>query len=300
MRARHATFLLAVLGLVVSARTVLAEPWVLAPGEFVTELRGTLFSADDYHDLNGDRRPFPFPGQFEQRQMVSHSEFGWKGRTNVFLEIPASSVTFRTGDGAFSGTSTGLSDITLGARYGLLRGASAASATLQWQAPLGYDPERLPGLGDGLQELAAKVEAGTSLLGRAFVQAGVGYAYRYFSITRDGAEGERWSNRILTSAGAGIWVADHLLVGGRYEGLVTSSHGERLEDEDGHLVGPLVVYRVNDHVDAFAGSRHTAAATNQFHRNEYFAGVAFRSTKLDRLQGFLGSLAAPGPRAASR
>jgi len=64
-------------------------------------------------------------------------------------------------------------------------------------------------------------------------------------------------------------------------------------DSDLHRVGPLVLYRVDDRMDMFVATLHTASATNAIHTDAIYVGMSFKQTKLDRLQGFLGTMKQP-------
>ena len=55
------------------------------------------------------------------------------------------------------------------------------------------------------------------------------------------------------------------------------------------MAGPVVLYRVDDGLDVYAGSWSTTAGRNTLRYREVYAGVAFHKTKLNRLQGFLGN-----------
>ena len=46
-------------------------------------------------------------------------------------------------------------------------------------------------------------------------------------------------------------------------------------------------------LDVFAGSWHTPSGRNTLALDQYYAGLAWKSTKLNRLQGFLGGDARP-------
>ena len=50
---------------------------------------------------------------------------------------------------------------------------------------------------------------------------------------------------------------------------------------------------VDDRIDAFAGSWHSPVGKNVLHIDEYYAGVTWKATKLNRLQGFLGGAKRP-------
>jgi hypothetical protein len=56
-----------------------------------------------------------------------------------------------------------------------------------------------------------------------------------------------------------------------------------------HLAGARFTYRVDSRLDAFAGSWHSPAGEHVLHLDRFYAGLAWKSTKLGRQQGFLGS-----------
>jgi hypothetical protein len=59
------------------------------------------------------------------------------------------------------------------------------------------------------------------------------------------------------------------------------------------VVEPIVSLRVDERMDVFAGSYHTASAKDALHIDQIYVGLAVRQTKLDRTQGWLGG--APRP-----
>jgi hypothetical protein len=290
-----------------------AGPWLLAPGEAFTEVRGGFSSADTYHNEDGGRVGVLFGGgEIERRSVVWATELGWKKRINFLFSIPLESATRRFGATGPTPTITGLGDAHVGFRYGLWNGPTAVALELDWKAPLAY--ERDLGLsredslqcgdangdgdsldancarqvgrirhGEGQQDVALLLHFGAAVPAlRGFVQASAGYQYRF----------ESPEDRILAGVDVGMWVWRSLMVAGRYRGAF-AGEGERPTDEsEEHLVGPQVLWRAAG-FDVFAGSLHTASASNALHINEVFVGMAFRQTGLDRLRGYLG--AAPSP-----
>jgi len=144
-----------------------ASPWVLAPGEFYTDLTGGFFSTRTYYG-NDDTRT-ALGARFEQRTTVLHSEFGWKKRVTFLLDIPFVSRTFATPDGTDpvatpaigpaptpgslarqAQTSAGLGDIGLGFRYGGHVGTLPMALELGWTAPLGTNRNLFPGTSGSL------------------------------------------------------------------------------------------------------------------------------------------------------
>ena len=314
MSARQRWLVLSIVILVLACGTrAFAGPWNLVPGEFYTEIHGGWFSSDTYHDPNGGRRFLAGGGLWEQRSLASHSEFGWKPKLNFILELPMVSVSRRLGAAAGRElpTQAGLGDALVGLRYRIARGSTAAAIEVDWKAPLGYERDRFlthadsvaagdisgdgdsldanaarqlgsPVLGDGNQNVIVSLLLGTTLP-RGFVQIAGGYEYRF----------EEPKDQIVMAADVGFWLTRSLLLAGRYQGEMAGDGVRPTDDPDLHLVGPMLVYRLDDHMDLFAGSLHTASATNALHTDEIQVGFAFRKTKLSRLQGFLGGTSAP-------
>jgi len=91
----------------------------------------------------------------------------------------------------------------------------------------------------------------------------------------------------------GFWVTGPILVGGQYRGQLAGEGDNPTRDSDRHLVGPVVLYRVDDKLDMFVTTLHTASAKNAIHTDAIYVGMSFKQTKLDRLQGFLGTMKQP-------
>jgi hypothetical protein len=261
----------------------IAGAWLPGQGDFYSEIRATYFSADTYRNADGDR--VPLGGVAEQRELVSYSEFGWWKRGTFVIAIPATSITLRDDSGVFERTETGLSDLLLGMRVGLLDGPAALSIEADWKAPLGYDRRLTPRLGDGQQDLSGLLQFGASLEPvNAFIDLAGGYRYR----------ADDPADQIVARADVGFWVGSSLLVAGRYQGALASGDGETPADETSvHLAGPVFVWRVDEFLDVFAGSVHSAAGENVLHADQFYVGIATRKTRLDRLQGFLGGTRRP-------
>lgn len=281
---------LAAAALVTSGATVAAAgPWSLAPGEYYTELRGSFFSSGTYYDDQGNR--LDVGGLYEQRALTSVTELGWKKHWSVQMSLPVLSNTVRELGGP-SATSSGLGDFGLGFRYSIRNAAGASAIQLAWTAPSGYNPNLAPGLGSGMQRLEASLDFGMPLGERGFLQFGGGYAYDYLTIgarKKDATASDserRWADHVVANAALGLWMG-RLLVSGQYEGEFASSAG--LEPQStSHLAGPRFTYRVDERLDAFFGSWHSPGGENVLHLDQYYGGVAWKLTKLNRLQGFLG------------
>jgi len=298
MIARSAVCSLLFAAVLLAPALALADPWLPEPGDRYYEMRASVFSADSYYDLTGARNPLFSGGLHEERGFVSYNEFGWKKNASVFLEIPALSVTRRIGaPGGFNSTETGFGDMRFGIRRRL---ASNAALEVQWLAPMGYDRALNPHLGEGRQSFVGSLELGAALGARGFVELSGGY--RYYK------DKDAPTDQTLAGATLGFWLGQKLLVAGRYRGSFGAKPGK--DDRyvsiagDGipgttnaqittHLSGPMLVYRVDDHLDLIGGSLHTASAKNALHVDQFYVGVAVKQTRLNRLQGFLGGTRRP-------
>jgi hypothetical protein len=275
-------------------------PWTLARGEWSTELRGNFFSSDTYHDQDGTRLWLAGGGLIEQRSLTWAGELGWKRGLTLVYSVPFVSLTRRPDGNAYVPTVTGFGDAVFGFKLHLRNGARAAALEVDWKAPFGYEraptyfaddttdinrAKQLgePRLGDGQQDVSAVLHMGSAIGSRGFAQVAGGYTYRF----------EDPADQIVLRADLGLWVSGDWMLAGRYRGQVAMSGDNDTRDPDRHLVGPLLIYRVDDHLDLFAGSMHTAKAVNAPHTDEYMVGMTFKQTKLDRLQGYLGTARRP-------
>ena len=85
-----------------------------------------------------------------------------------------------------------------------------------------------------------------------------------------------------------------MLIAGRYRGAIDVGRGATTADDvEEHLAGPVVLYRLDDGMDVFYSSLHTAIARNALHADRFYVGVAFKKTEFDRLQGYLGGTRKP-------
>ncbi|HVP14681.1 MAG TPA: transporter [Terriglobales bacterium] len=320
----------ALLAVVCFSLSAHAGPWIPAPGEYYSELRGSLFSADTYDDQDGTR--LQLGGKWEQRSGQWSTELGWKKRLSFLFSVPFTSVTLqRDANPFYSATNTGLADVTLGMRFALKKQtASALALELDWSAPLGYRKgqyfatdqtdsgawaplnyaRRFSRLGDSRQSLGLTLQYGTAFTRRGFLQLSAGAQRRFLSIRSSAPPPVALSqpdvvvadplqtaaNFATASADLAFWVRPSLLVGGRYQGkMLASTNGVKdFELERNlHLAGPFVLWRVDERLDLSAGTWSTASAKNALHYDQFYVALAFKQTKLNRLQGFLGGTKAP-------
>lgn len=294
--------------------TALADAWVLPPGDWSTEIRGTFFNADTYRNGDGTRVPLENGGVFEQHSLSAWNEFGWKKNLGVFVSIPYVSATRRFANDQRLLSTTVLGDMRLGARYALLHGATALSVNVTWKAPMGYNRsvsqawdvrdtvvtetqtltypfvrrdttvnivDSAPGRGQ--QDIAGTIAFGVEIAGRGFIEAEAGYNYRF----------DDPADQFVAAASAGLWFGN-LLIGGRYQGAQAIGDGTTPIDKiSEHLVGPVVLYRIDDHIDLSAGSLHTAAGEHVLHADRVYVALTVKQSALNRLQGFLGNAHRP-------
>lgn len=278
-----------------------AGPWGLTPGEWYAGIEGRTYTSNTFR---GDAGRADTGLVVEERALAALVELGLAKRMTLVCGLPTVSVTRR--NATAEGTATGFQNVLLGFRYNLVNGSTAAALELDWSAPAGYN-RKLDTLGtqlgDGLQELAARLDVGTAIGARGFLQGSLGYGYRYLGIgKRDAGEyvpGDPpsakyvWSDRLHASADLGLWLGNSWLAGGRYRSTVTLSHGALVPESSVHLAGPFLLYRLDDRLDLFAGSWSTASGKHTLHYDQVYLGLAFRRTSLNRVQGFLGGTQSP-------
>ena len=308
MRSARSLPIAAALALSLAASAAWAGAWMPERGEYYSELVGAHAASRNFFDPGGDRAPFAYGGALERHTLRVYNEVGWRKWACLILGAPATSVTRRRVSPFAERTVTELGDLDLGLRLRMIQGRTALAVQVDWTAPLGYQiandstadvprvavsdqppprragdgvPRRTgPELGLGRQAVTEQLLFGTALPGLAtFVELAGGY--RFWT--------QRYGIQLLGSARVGTWLGPSLLVSGHYESVVAHAGAELADYEfDAITVGPELRYRVDDRLDLIAGSNHTAAGKNWVHSDEYYVGMAFRQTRLDRLQGDLG------------
>lgn len=324
MSLRHSVAAAVAVATLSLASAAWASPWALKPGEFYSELSGGFFSADTYYQNRDDKR-VSLGGTLEQRVVRSHNELGWKKRASIWLDVPFVSRTWVSG--ANDATSTGFGDFDFGIRYGMHLGTAPVALNLGWTAPLGSNRRLFPGttgaggldgtslttlasgtgrdsstfFAQGLQSLSAALDIGGALGKRAYYTLGGGYRTRFLSAGAR-ATTDRFADFGTGSASLGIWFSEHLLVTGSFAGEWQVSQGERYDriaapvpgahgpelQSVNMLAGERITYRVDDRMDVFAGSWHNPSGRNTLHADQFYFGIAWKQTALDRLAGAYG------------
>lgn len=294
-----------------------ATPWVLKPGEFYSELTGSLFAANSF--FTTDRERPSLGGKLDERELTSFTELGWKKHASFWIGVPLVSRGFTRFSGGTS-TSTGLGDIDLGVRFRIKGGSTPASVSFGWTAPLGANRKLFPGIdGDGgtnpgsyppyspsnasdtslyfnqgLQSLRAGLDFGGRAWKRSFWTAGGEFRYRFleFGNTDKTSHNARF---LGGNASLGWWLYPNLLVSGLFEGEWLTSQSENYDrnlasdlDPTRILVGPRLTWRVDDRMDVLAGSWHVYRGQNVLHYDQYYFGIAWRQSSLSRYAGAYG------------
>jgi hypothetical protein len=262
-----------------------AGAWLPARGEYYNEVTAARGFSDTYFDSAGARFGLPFSERLESRALDFYSEIGWRKGVSLILAAPLRSVTDNYPDFRLARTETGFGDIDVGFRFKLRGGATALALQVDLIAPLGYQTSTFPSLGSGNQAARERLVFGTAIKPwNMFVEASGGYQSYFASVRSD----------VQATADAGVWLGPSLLVIGNYT-YFTVLGGSDLASDDvrGQVVSPEIRYRVDDRLDVFVGSAHDWTGRNVYHQDQYYVGMAFRQTKLNRLQGLLGNKTRP-------
>jgi hypothetical protein len=293
------------------------SPWVLRPGEFYSEITGSLFSARSFHD--NDRERPPLDGKLDERELMSWNELGWKPRASVWIGIPLVNRGFTRFTGGTS-TSTGLGDFDFGVRFRLKGGSAPAALAFGWTAPLGAnrklfpgsdgdggtDPSRYPPyslsnaadtslyFNQGLQSLRVGVDFGGHAWKHAFWTAGGTYRYRFLEFLQTGGSSHN-ARFVEANASLGWWAKKSLLVSGLFSGEWSMNQSANYDQDltlDREpmrlLAGPRLTWRVDERMDVIAGSWHVVRGQNVLHYDQYYFGIAWRQSGLSRYAGAYG------------
>ncbi len=266
-------------------RIAVAGAWLPARGEYYSEITATRGFTDTYFDSSGGRSALPLSERIETRGLILTNEIGWRKRVSLVLSAPILSVTDNYPDFRYERTETGFGDIDVGFRIKLLGGPTALAVQADLLAPLGYQTSTFPALGSGKQAAREQLLFGTGIKRfNLFVEASANYL-SFFESIRSQAGG---------SARVGVWLGPSLLAMGHYDVVTVLGGSSAAYDDFGvQIVGPELRYRVDDRLDVFVGSAHDWTGRNVTHEDRYYVGVAFRQTKLNRLQGLLGNKTRP-------
>lgn len=257
--------------------------WTVGRGEWFSEVSGTRMSANA--SFLEDGRDVALDGglRIQSRTVTSYNEIGWKKNVSVALTLPFEDLTYSAGRD--EATVSGLSDLRAALRFRLREGAPSLVLDVGWKAPLGYEKRLVPSLGNGRQEAFGDFYGGFSLPWLpGFVQASRGFNF----------VGEDGLLIATTNADLAGWCGSRVLIGMRYsDATIISSESNVYDMSAAYSAGPVVLVRVDDRLDVSGGSWFTWFGRNALRSNEVYLAVAFKQSKLNRLQGFLGTSQRP-------
>lgn len=148
-----------------------ASSWVKEQGEFFLSPTFNYYSAKDYYDKKGNKKPIGCT--FEKRELQIYGEYGLTKKTTLTFKLPYDWLK------CGSKEASGLADLEIGAIRQVLRSKNYAVAVYgNAIVPTGYSISDDPRLGYGRLGLEGGLLAGKS--GKfSFLDSGIGYRY-YF------------------------------------------------------------------------------------------------------------------------
>ena len=263
----------------VAARAFDGGAWTVRPGEWYSEVSGTRLYASQQFGVDARDGAIPSEGRFQQYLLTSYNELGWKKNVSLVLGVPFSSRTWRFYQ--TTRTISGLADLRLGFRIRLRDDAPGLILDGGWLAPSGYDKNVFPKLGDGRQKVWGALNGGIKLPGLpGFGQASRGVLF----VSEDGVLYSQ------TSADAAVWIGSHVLFGARYsDDVAWSSALESSRLGTAYRAGPVLLLRVDDRMDLSIGAGHQWYGRNALEFTGIYLALGFKQTKLNPMQGFLGT-----------
>ncbi len=257
--------------------------WTVGRGEWYSEVTGSRTSANASFLVDGRDVGLDGGMRIQSRTVTSYNEIGWRKNVSLALTLPFADVTNSAGPS--EATVAGLSDLRVALRFRLREGTPALVADVGWKAPLGYEKDLSPSLGNGRQEAFGAIHGGFPLPWLpGFAQASRGFDFV-------GEDGLLISNTTADVAG---WCGSRVLIGVHYsDATIVSSESNAFDMAAAYAVGPVVLVRVDDRLDVSAGSSLTWFGRNALRPSEVYVAVAFKQSKLNRLQGFLGTSRRP-------
>jgi len=257
--------------------------WTVSPGEWYSEVSATRAYAASRFFPDGRNGALANEGRFQQFEVTSYNELGWRKNTSFMLAIPFTSLALR--DRQQSATVSGLSDFVAGIRMRLKDEKPAFVFDAGWIAPAGYNKNLSPRLGDGRHKFFGSMHAGVSLpFFPGFVQAARGF---YF-VTEDGEL--YWRTRVEAAG----WIGSKVLIGLRYaDQAPLSVSGGVGEFPHNYLAGATATVRVDDRMDISVGADRQFFGRNALDGTQFQVVLGFKRTKLGSMQGHLGGGLSP-------
>jgi hypothetical protein len=266
-----------------AAHAVDGGAWTLGRGEWYSQISGDRGFSNAQFLLDARDEALPFGRHIQSRAIDSYNEIGWKKNVSLALDLPFRSTTFSGGREELS--VSGLSDLSAGLRFRLRDGTPAMVFDIGWKAPLGYEKDLVPALGNGRQEGFGSLNIGFPIRRvSGFAQASRGFRF----VGQDGIL------LATTTADIAFWLGSRVMLGARYADVTRISSPQGSTDAGAtYTAGPVLVVRVDDRADLTVGSFHDWAGRGTLRQNDVYVALSFKQSKLNRLQGFLGTQKRP-------
>ncbi len=155
-----------------------AGAWTQPRGGYYLKLEAAGLSTDQAFDAAGNQVDYISalsPGTYQERLMRAYAEYGLAPRLTLvgatayqWLEVREEGAVWQT---------WGLSDIRIGARYGLPTTDVVTALAAELKIPSGYDGDDFPALGSGDPDLSLSFLIGRSF-GRIYLTGDAGYNLR--------------------------------------------------------------------------------------------------------------------------
>ncbi|MDZ4803404.1 MAG: hypothetical protein SGI90_00910 [Candidatus Eisenbacteria bacterium] len=247
----------------------LAGAWTQPRGHYYLKIEAAGLSTNQVFNADGHRVDYISalsPGTFKERQIRAYAEYGLAPRLTLVGATAYQSLEVRE-EGA-NWKTWGLSDIRIGARFGLPTRDIVSALALEVKIPPGYEKRDFPSLGSGDPDASLNFLLGRSL-GPVYLTGDVGYNLR----------GGPLENELMWSAEAG-WSATTriaLRTGLRARSALTGNEGGNLLDptqvnsQSLKLAGTLVV-KASRRFDIEVSANHTLSGQQTLAGTE--AGLA--------------------------
>lgn len=172
------------------------QAWLQKKDGYYLKFVGSYFYTEEEFNFRGNRQAIDAENlttsnnSFREIAFTGYAEYGLFKNVTVIAELPFKIVTTKETITPIVGakrrtitrTNANFSDVTLTARFPLLRSRLALSIQGGAKIPLGYDrtpPDELPALGSGYVDGGAALNLGVSFWPvNAYATAGVGYIVR--------------------------------------------------------------------------------------------------------------------------
>ncbi len=180
---RYSKLLLALALLMVAQDSMAGGGWVRKKNTFYGKLRVSSFRTNKYYNLAGELNDQG--AQFQQTSLDLYAEYGLSKRLTVILNAPL----FRSNKFSTTNAATGIGDVLVEAKYGILTGNFPVAISVGAQLPTGQsrilvNDVNHPGsqinlpIGDGELNIWTKLHASIPFSSRGYASFEAGYNKR--------------------------------------------------------------------------------------------------------------------------